>query len=197
MKLSMSNTLARYFVPRFVVSLYYMIKYKCLVHPRSGVQLSSRIQFGPGTTVKPHAIITTSGGRITFGRGCALGQYSVIATRKKDVRIGDHVRIGPLVSMTASNREYKRRDQLIVQQGFHDRGITIGSDVWIGAGVVIADGVHIADGVVVAAGAVVTKDVPPYTVIGGVPAKRIGQREILSTGADGPGGPRASNQPGE
>lgn len=54
--------------------------------------------------------------------------------------------------------------------------VVIGNDVWIGANVSILNGVHIGDGAVIAAGAVVVKDVPPYTVVGGVPAKEIKKR---------------------
>lgn len=54
--------------------------------------------------------------------------------------------------------------------------IIIGNDVWIGANAIILPGVHIADGAVIAAGAVVTKDVAPYSIVGGVPAKEIKKR---------------------
>lgn len=52
----------------------------------------------------------------------------------------------------------------------------IGNDVWIGSDVKIMDGVTIGDGVIIASGAVVTKDVPPYTIVGGIPAKVIRHR---------------------
>lgn len=54
--------------------------------------------------------------------------------------------------------------------------ITVGNDVWIGCRAIIMDGVSIGDGAIVAAGAIVTKDVEPYTIVGGVPAKPIGKR---------------------
>jgi acetyltransferase-like isoleucine patch superfamily enzyme len=175
--LDVVNLIARYFVPRPLVSLFYFLKYRSIVHPRAHVQLSSKIRFGAATTVRQYAIINTSGGHVTFGKGCELGPFSMIATKSRDIRIGDHVRIGPHVSMTAANRNYRRRDVLIVDQGLMEAGITIDNDVWIGAGSVVTDGVHIGEGAVVAAGAVVTRDIAPYCVVGGVPARTIGERK--------------------
>lgn len=54
----------------------------------------------------------------------------------------------------------------------------IGNDVWIGHGAIVKQGVNISDGAVIAAGAVITKDVPPYEIWGGVPAKKIKSRDI-------------------
>lgn len=61
--------------------------------------------------------------------------------------------------------------------------VEIGNDVWIGEGVKIMEGVTIGDGVIVAAGSIVTRDIPPYAVVGGIPGKimryRFGEEEII------------------
>jgi len=176
MEIRIANLIARYFVPRIFASLFYMLRYRCLINPSANVQLSSKISFGAGTTIKQYAVIATSGGRIRLGKDCNLGQFSIIATKKRDVIMGDFVRIGPHVNFIASNRIHERREIPILKQGITEEGITIGNDVWIGAGAIILDGVKVGDGVVVAAGAVVTKDVVPYSIVAGVPARIIGER---------------------
>lgn len=189
MEISIRNIITRYFVPRAFASLYYMLRYRCIINLAANVQLSSTISFGVGTTVKQYAIIATSGGRISLGKECNVGQFNVISAKTRDVIIGDYVRLGPHVNIIASNRIYKSKDIPILKQGITEEGITIGNDVWIGAGSTILDGVNLGDGVVVAAGAVVTKDVPPYAIVGGVPARIIGER-----GADGTVGSKATGK---
>lgn len=69
-----------------------------------------------------------------------------------------------------------------IASAWHNKGdITIGNDVWIGFEAVIMAGVHIGDGAIIAARAVVTKDVAPYTIVGGSPAKEIRKRFDTST----------------
>ena len=177
MEIKIINLITRYITPKFIRHLYYMLRYRCLINMKANVQLSSAIKFGTGSTIKQFAIISTSVGQIILGKECNLGQFSIIATKNKDVLIGDYVRIGPHVNIIASNRIFKRRDIPILKQGIVEKGIKIGNDVWIGAGSSILDGVNIGDGAVIAAGAVVNRDVPPYSIVGGVPAKVIGQRE--------------------
>ena len=85
------------------------------------------------------------------------------------------MRIGPHATILGAVRNFARKDQLIVEQGYRDRGTRIGRDVLIGAGTVIFD-CTIGDGAVIGAGAVVTKDVGAYQVVAGVPAQIVGER---------------------
>ena len=113
----------------------------------------------------PHAHITI-GARSLVGEGCVLrGQGGIT--------IGDDVYLAPLVQLLAVDHEYRDLETPISQQPIVCRGITIEDDVWIGGGAIVVDGVHIGRHSVVAAGAGVTRDVPPFSVVGGVPARLI------------------------
>jgi acetyltransferase-like isoleucine patch superfamily enzyme len=90
--------------------------------------------------------------------------------------IGDDCIIGQYFSCHPENHYFSDVDQLIRHQGVHRKGIEIGKNCWIGSKVTILDGVTIGDGCVVAAGAVVHQSFPSNVVIGGVPAKVLGQR---------------------
>ncbi|MBV6472203.1 MAG: 2,3,4,5-tetrahydropyridine-2,6-dicarboxylate N-acetyltransferase [Saprospiraceae bacterium] len=91
--------------------------------------------------------------------------------------IGNDVLIGPYTMFNTSSHLYKSKSILIDKQEHVYGEIIIEDDVWIGGHVCILHGVTIGKGSVVAAGAVVTKSVPPYTVVGGIPAKEIGKRD--------------------
>ena len=100
---------------------------------------------------------------------------SIWAGPSSQVRIGRDVLFGPGVSVIASNHGIERGEPIRLQ-AWSDRDITIGDDVWIGAHSVVRAGVTIGDGCVVGAGAVVTRDLPPYTVCAGVPARVLSLR---------------------
>jgi acetyltransferase-like isoleucine patch superfamily enzyme len=176
-KHSLPRILQRYFVPRPAISAYYLLRYRCFVSTQTQVQLSRQISFGKDTVVKPFAVIQTQTGAISIGHHCAISSFNHISTGTKPVILGDYVRLGPHVTILGGNRNFRRKDSLIVDQGFSHQGVTIGSDVLIGAGAVILPGCQIGEGAVIGAGSVVTQDVPPYTIVAGVPARVMGKRE--------------------
>ena len=134
------------------------------------------IDIGPGTFVMHGAVLHVYNFRdlphafIRIGRDSLIGEYNVLRGQG-GITIGDRVYTAPLVQLLAVNHNFDDPDRPMVEQGIRAEGIVVEDDVWIGAGAVITDGVHIGRGAVVAAGAVVTQDVPPRTVVGGVPAK--------------------------
>jgi acetyltransferase-like isoleucine patch superfamily enzyme len=89
------------------------------------------------------------------------------------VCIGNHVNLAQGITVTALNHNFADSSRKIDEQGIGTKPVVIGDDVWIGANAVILPGVTIGRHVVVAAGAVVTKDVPDYSLVAGVPAKEI------------------------
>jgi len=93
------------------------------------------------------------------------------------VEIGKNVLIGPNVQIISYQHNYKNKNIEIKKQGSIKAKITIEDDVWIGASSIIMAGVTIYKGSVIGAGSVVTKDVEPYSVVVGTPAKRIKSRE--------------------
>jgi acetyltransferase-like isoleucine patch superfamily enzyme len=111
----------------------------------------------------PHAFIR-------IGRDSLIGELNVLRGQG-GIHIGDRVYTGPLVQILAVNHVFDDPARPVIEQGITAEGIVVEDDVWIGAGAIITDGVVIGKGAVVAAGAVVTGDVPPHTVVGGVPAR--------------------------
>ena len=136
------------------------------------------IEIGPGTIVMHGAVLHVYNfrnmpqSRIKIGKDSLVGEYSVIRGQG-GVCIGDRVYTSPFTQIIAVNHVFDDPDRPFVEQGITAEGITIEDDVWLGAGAIITDGVRVGKGAVVAAGAVVTQDVPPHTVVGGVPAKPI------------------------
>jgi galactoside O-acetyltransferase len=90
--------------------------------------------------------------------------------------LGNDVLVAPNVVMRASDHVFDDVTKPIAEQGHTGREIIVEYDVWLSSNVTVVGGVRIGKGAVVAAGAVVTKDVAPYTVVGGVPARFIKNR---------------------
>ena len=137
-------------------------------------------KIGKDTNIHPTAIIR-EGEYVTIGDHCLINHNNLIQAGKSptgSITIGNHVHTGTNVVMLGFNHGFYTRDIPIKEQDYMDAPIVIGDDVWIGTGVVILAGVTIGKGAIIAAGAVVNRDVPEYTIVGGVPAKVIKERPL-------------------
>lgn len=163
------------------------------LHPRVLIALGAyrllarHLPAGPGigrsarrVVVRP--LLASAGVEINVEKGASfatgvvhLGDRSGIGINcslKGPVRIGSDVMMGPEVVIFTTDHQFASTDRPMREQGMAQaRAVTIEDDVWIGQRALILPGVTIGTGSVVAAGAVVTKDVPPYTVVGGNPAR--------------------------
>jgi acetyltransferase-like isoleucine patch superfamily enzyme len=141
-----------------------------------GLQFGSRVTICEGAMIRPSG---HWGGQIGFGLKVgdysSVGAYSYIGCSGK-IEIGNHVMIGPNVSIIAENHNFKLTDIPMQKQGVSNKGIKIEDDVWIGTKAIILDGVTIGKGSIVAAGTIVTKNIEPFSIVGGVPAKIIKKR---------------------
>jgi acetyltransferase-like isoleucine patch superfamily enzyme len=111
----------------------------------------------------PHAFIR-------IGQDSLIGEFNVLRGQG-GITVGDRVYTSPMVQLVAVNHVFADSTRPFVEQGITAQGIIVEDDVWIGSGAIITDGVHIGRGAVVAAGAVVTRDVPPHSVVAGIPAR--------------------------
>jgi acetyltransferase-like isoleucine patch superfamily enzyme len=133
------------------------------------IQLAAQVQLEPG------AVLYAWGGHIAIAENVFIGPYTVIYGHGgveigKDSLIAMHCRILS-ANHTIPDYEHRIRDEPNIC-----RSTKIGEDVWLGAGVTVLGGVTIGDGCVVGAGSVVTKDLPPYAIAVGVPAKVVRTR---------------------
>lgn len=145
------------------------------VHPHSFVALDANV----------NASTFALGARSTIASGCKIRGDVVIGELTGlnpgvvtigRVSIGNRVRIAAYVVLVGENHVFADPDVPIMDQGLTSEGVVIEDDVWLGAHVVVVDGVTIGAHSVIAAGAVVTHDVEPYSVMAGVPARKLRDR---------------------
>jgi acetyltransferase-like isoleucine patch superfamily enzyme len=149
---------------------------------RQGVWLGDNVAIGRFTVIECTGVITHLGEGFRIGANSNLGDYNFVGAAG-GVTIGRHVLIGQGVRFHSENHVTTRTDIPIKEQGVTHRGIIVEDDVWLGSGVIVLDGVRVGTGAVVAAGSVVTRDVPPYAVVAGVPAQVIRYRKELPQNA--------------
>ena len=129
-----------------------------------------KFSLGDYSVVESYSCINNAVGDVIIGDHTRVGLHNTVIG---PVTIGNHVNLAQGITVTALNHNFTDHHLRIDEQGVSTTPVTIGHDIWIGANAVILPGVTIGDHSVVAAGAVVTKDVPPHTLVAGVPAKII------------------------
>lgn len=129
-----------------------------------------KFSLGDYSVVESYSCINNAVGDVIIGDHTRVGLHNTVIG---PVTIGNHVNLAQGITVTALNHNFTEKDLRIDEQGVSTNPVTIGDDIWIGTNAVILPGVTIGDHSVVAAGAVVTKDVPPHTLVAGVPAKII------------------------
>jgi len=143
--------------------------------------INAQIEIGSGTMIGAHTILDLQNDPLLdpavpsilrIGRHTGINEFNNIRAANGEIVIGDDCLISQFVSIIAANHSTAREMPIREQLADLTRNtIRIGNDVWIGAHAVILPGVRIGTGAVVAAGAIVTKDMPEYAVVAGMPAE--------------------------
>jgi acetyltransferase-like isoleucine patch superfamily enzyme len=165
-------------------------KYCTFVEP-SRIFAAAGVEFRQGAIVRADPL-----GKITIGRSSVIGRYAIVESVGGEITIGERVLISDMTNIYGQGGLFIDDDVMIAcgsrvipnehtfqspgvpvsKQPCTSSGIRIESGVWIGANVCILDGVTVGEGAVVGAGAVVTRNVPAYGVVAGIPARLIKYR---------------------
>lgn len=134
--------------------------------------IGQRVVYYPGVTIFTGRGLKV-GNDVDFARGVQV--YS-----DGGIEIGDRVLIGFNTIIISVNHKIPKSTSPIFSAGYENKKIIINEDVWIGCNCTILPGVCIGQGAVVAAGSVVTKNISPYSIVGGVPAKELKSRLVIN-----------------
>lgn len=170
------KTIQRFLIPSPVITVIYWFEFKCLISMRAEVELSPLLTIGKGTQIGSFCKVKATDGPLKIGSNVSIGANSFLSSGAAGVEIGDHSMFGPNVTVVGNSYRHDRLDIPMCMQEKTSEGIRIGKDVWLGAGSIIMDGVTVGEGAIVGAGSIVTKDVPEFHVVAGVPAKFLKDR---------------------
>lgn len=143
------------------------------------------ITFGRNITIAKGTVIVCTGVIANKGVGLRIGDYSAIGAQsfigaQGGITIGNDVIMGPGVQIFSENHNFELPDIPIRKQGENRKPVVIEDNCWVGSGVTILGGVTIGEGSVIAARSVVTKNIPAFSVVAGIPAKVIKSRKLLN-----------------
>lgn len=138
-----------------------------------------RLRIGAGTLLEPGVWITApEKARVSIGAGVFLNLGVMIAAQNL-VEIGDHCMLANGCFVSDASHRFDDPEKPITWQGFTSKGPTrIGANCWLGANVVITSGVSVGERCVIGANSVLTKDLEPFTIAAGAPARAIGSARI-------------------
>ena len=167
------ETRPRWFI-RLLAPLYQHRGRHAIIHHsvRMDTPPYRKFWLGDYSVVESFACINNAVGDVIIGDHTRIGLHNTIIG---PVIIGSHVNLAQGITITALNHNFNDSEKPIDQQGISTKEVVLEDDIWVGANAVILPGVTIGKHAVVAAGAIVTKDVPPHSLVAGVPAKVIRQ----------------------
>jgi len=142
-----------------------------------GISIGDNVSILRNTIIECTGVIRNIGVGLTIGNNVGIAQNCFIQVRGK-VSIGNDVIFGPGVSIFSENHRFENPDIPVSLQGETRKGVSIEDGVWVGSRAIILDGVQIGRNSIIAAGSVVNKDVPPYAIVGGIPARIIKTRIV-------------------
>ena len=144
---------------------------------KEGIKLGNNVSIHRSTIIECTGVIRNLGIGLEVGNNVGIAQNCFIQVRGKVV-IGNDVILGPGVSIFSEDHIFDNPDLPILVQGEIRKGVVIEDGAWIGTKAVILDGVRVCKNSIIAAGSIVTKDVPAYAIVAGVPAKVIRNRKL-------------------
>ena len=148
-----------------------------IIFPFVDIKGFNNISIGSNCIINHNSHLYSHRGSLNIGNNFALGyNSSIVSADGGSITIGNDVIIAQNVVLRSSNHSFTDTTVPIRYQGHESGYITIDDDVWIGANSVILPNVRIGSHSIVGAGSVVTKDIPPFSIYAGVPAKLIRKR---------------------
>ncbi|MBA3695846.1 MAG: acyltransferase [Methylotenera sp.] len=190
------NLVKRSPAPSFIVAIFLSLRWKCRVSLAARIFYPSNIVVGKGSRIGRCHIIANGTG-LTIGCNVSISDNVILDVHHGSINLHDNVAIGPFVVMygeggvsigdytmiathstiVATSHVFESTRIPMKLQGTIAKGIAIADDVWIGAHAVIQDGISIDTGAIIGSGSIVTRSVPEYTIVAGVPAKVIRSRK--------------------
>lgn len=174
--MNLLTTARRFLLPRFLVTIYFLAKYRCFVSHRAEIEPTKRFRIGRGTEVGSFTKIKATDGDLTIGAHVSIGPNCFITASSGGLTIGDDTMIAANTCIIGNNYRYDQLDVPIREQEHDSIGIKIGSNVWLGCGTIVMDGADIGDGSIVSANSVVTGKIPPNSIAQGNPATAVFER---------------------